>query len=263
MSILRVKGVAVADATQMVAAGRLRSRCSSSSRSTCRRVLDYSPIQTGIAYLPLTGGFIIAAEHLLAALRAHRHQAGHPRRRRDRGRRPLLAVADPGRRLLRLGHPARPPGRLDRPRRRLHRAATTAANAGVDEDKAGLAAGLLNTGQQLGTALGLAILSALATARTTSLLDGGHDSVAQAATDGYQRALMAGACLVLAASVVALLRPNTRQSDARRRGRASGRAGTRPRGLDRWGSRTRLPHQLAPADQLISSEGGTGDAHES
>ena len=82
--------------------------------------------------------------------------------------------------------------------------------AGVGEDKAGLAAGLLNTGQQLGAALGLAILSALATARTGSLLHGG-DTVAQAATHGYQRALMAGAVLMLAASVVALLARNTRQ----------------------------------------------------
>jgi len=88
---------------------------------------------------------------------------------------------------------------------------TTAANAGVGEDKAGLAAGLLNTGQQLGAALGLAILSALATARTSSLLHAGHDTVAQAATGGYQRALMAGAALMLAASVVALLARNTRQ----------------------------------------------------
>ena len=87
---------------------------------------------------------------------------------------------------------------------------TTAANAGVDEDKAGLAAGLLNTGQQLGTALGLAILSALATAHTSSLLHAG-DTVAEAATNGYQRALLAGAFLVLTATVVALFTPNTRQ----------------------------------------------------
>ena len=91
---------------------------------------------------------------------------------------------------------------------------TTAANAGVDADKAGLAAGLLNTGQQLGTALGLAILSALATARTTSLLHAGHDTLAQASTHGYQRALFAGACIVLAATVVALLTPNSRQTTA-------------------------------------------------
>ena len=151
-------------------------------------------------------------EHLLAAVRPHRHQAGHPRRRRDRGRRPLLALADPGRRLLRrqTSCPAcwssRSAWAASSP------ALTTAANAGVDEDKAGLAAGLLNTGQQLGTALGLAILSALATARTSSLLHG-HDSVAQAATGGYQRALMIGAFLVLAAGAVALLARNTRQSE--------------------------------------------------
>ena len=47
---------------------------------------------------------------------------------------------------------------------------TTAANAGVPADKAGLAAGLLNASQQLGTALGLAIFSAIATARTSALL---------------------------------------------------------------------------------------------
>jgi hypothetical protein len=91
--------------------------------------------------------------------------------------------------------------------------ATTAANAGVGEDRAGLAAGLLNTGQQLGAALGLAILSALATARTNSLLHAGHDTVAQAATHGYQRALLAGAGFVLAATVVAIVAPNTRQSE--------------------------------------------------
>jgi hypothetical protein len=90
--------------------------------------------------------------------------------------------------------------------------ATTAANAGVGEDKAGLAAGLLNTGQQLGAALGVAILSALATAHTNSLLHAGHDSIAQAATHGYQRALMAGALFLLAAGVVALLARNTRQA---------------------------------------------------
>jgi hypothetical protein len=45
---------------------------------------------------------------------------------------------------------------------------TTAANAGVPADKAGLAAGLLNASQQLGIAFGLAIFSA--TARTGRLL---------------------------------------------------------------------------------------------
>src|SRR5262249_51950194 len=86
--------------------------------------------------------------------------------------------------------------------------ATTAATAGVDEDKAGLAAGLLNTGTQLGGALGLAILSALATARTTSVLDAGDATVAHAATEGFKLALLVGACFVLAAGIVALLARN-------------------------------------------------------
>jgi len=38
------------------------------------------------------------------------------------------------------------------------------------------------------------------------------DSLAQAATHGYQRALLVGACIVLAASVVALLTPNTHET---------------------------------------------------
>jgi fucose permease len=175
-------------------------------------VLHYSPIQTGIAYLPLTGGFIIAASissQLFARI----------------GTKPVILVGAviaagglywlsripvdgsyvsdilPGLLIASFGLGG------------VFTGVTTAANAGVGEDRAGLAAGLLNTGQQLGAALGLAILSALATARTNSLLHGGHDSVAQAATHGYQRALMAGAAFVLAATVVAILAPNTRRSE--------------------------------------------------
>src|SRR6266545_3876149 len=60
MSILRVKGVAAADATQMVAlAGFLPMFFFLTLYM--QTVLHYSPIQTGVAYLPLTGGFIIAA----------------------------------------------------------------------------------------------------------------------------------------------------------------------------------------------------------
>src|SRR5436189_260032 len=60
LSILRVKGVAAADATQMVAlAGFLPMFFFLTLYM--QTVLGYSPIQTGIAYLPLTGGFIISA----------------------------------------------------------------------------------------------------------------------------------------------------------------------------------------------------------
>jgi EmrB/QacA subfamily drug resistance transporter len=209
MSILRVRGVAVADATQMVAVAGFLPMFFFLTLYM-QTVLHYSPIQTGIAYLPLTGGFIIAASissQLFARI----------------GTKPVILVGAviaagglywlsrvpvdgsyvsdilPGLVVASIGLGG------------VFTGATTSANAGVGEDRAGLAAGLLNTGQQLGSALGLAILSALATARTSSLLHAGHDTVAQAATGGYQLALLAGAVFVLAATVVASLAPNTRQ----------------------------------------------------
>src|SRR5581483_6479923 len=88
-----------------------------------------------------------------------------------------------------------------------------AANAGVPADKAGLAAGLLNTAQQLGTALGLAIFSAIATARTTTLL-AAHIPTAAALTAGFHQALLACAIFLLAAAGIALRATNTRGEPA-------------------------------------------------
>jgi predicted MFS family arabinose efflux permease len=211
LSILRVKGVAAADATQMVALAGFFAMFFFLTLYM-QSVLQYSPIETGLAYLPLTGGVIIGAgiaSQLFARF----------------GTKPFIVAGSvigagglywlsripidgtyasdilPGLLVVAFGLGA------------VFVGATTAANAGVGEDKAGLAAGLLNTGQQLGAALGLAILSAIATARTDSLLGAGH-SVAEAATNGYQRALLAGAGFVLAAGAVALLARNTRETEA-------------------------------------------------
>src|SRR5262249_58718743 len=60
MSILRVKGVAVADATQLVTAAGFLPMFFFLTLYM-QTVLDYSPIQTGLAYLPLTAGFIVAS----------------------------------------------------------------------------------------------------------------------------------------------------------------------------------------------------------
>jgi EmrB/QacA subfamily drug resistance transporter len=211
LSILKVKGVAAADATQLVAiAGFLPMFFFLTLYM--QTVLHYSPIQTGVAYLPLTVGFIIAASissQLFARI----------------GTKPVVVlgtvisaaglywlslipvdgsyVSDilPGLMIVSIGMGG------------VFTGLTTAANAGVDQDKAGLAAGLLNTGQQLGAALGLAILSAVATAQTKSVLSAG-DGLAQAATHGYQRALLVGAFIVGAATALALLTPNTRETTA-------------------------------------------------
>ena len=211
LSILKVKGVAAADATQLVAiAGFLPMFFFLTLYM--QTVLHYSPIQTGVAYLPLTVGFIIAASissQLFARI----------------GTKPVVVlgtvvsaaglywlslipvdgsyVSDilPGLLTVSIGMGG------------VFTGLTTAANAGVEQDQAGLAAGLLNTGQQLGAALGLAILSAVATAQTKSVLSAG-DGLTQAATHGYQRALLVGAFIVLAATAVALLTPNRRAAAA-------------------------------------------------
>ena len=91
--------MAAADATQMVAlAGFLPMFFFLTLYM--QTVLGYSPIQTGIAYLPLTGGFIIAAgisSQLFARIGT---KPVIVLGTVDRGRRPLLAFADPRRRLL-------------------------------------------------------------------------------------------------------------------------------------------------------------------
>ena len=88
---------------------------------------------------------------------------------------------------------------------------TAAANAGVPSDKAGLAAGLLNSSQQVGSALGLAVLSAVAITRTSHLIAARAPHLV-AADAGYHQALLVGAILMAAAAVLAIRIGNTRQA---------------------------------------------------
>jgi EmrB/QacA subfamily drug resistance transporter len=80
----------------------------------------------------------------------------------------------------------------------------TLAMSGASPSDAGLASGLVNTTQQVGGALGLAVLTTLATSRTDVLRADG-ESAAVALTDGYQLAFGVGAGLLGAAILLALL----------------------------------------------------------
>lgn len=88
-------------------------------------------------------------------------------------------------------------------------ALTSLGMSDAKADDAGLASGLFNTTQQIGMAVGIALLSTLAASRTDELLADGQ-SRAAALTGGYHLAFMVGAGFLVAAFVVALavLRPH-------------------------------------------------------
>jgi predicted MFS family arabinose efflux permease len=207
LSIFRINGLGFSNATQLIAfAGFLAMFFYLTLYM--QNVLRYSAIQTGAAYLPLTFAIGIAAgisSQLLKRI----------------GTRPVIVAGAlisaagmywlsripvdgsylsdllPGLLVLSLGFGP------------VFVGVTTAANAGVPADKAGLAAALLNASQQLGGALGLAIFSALATSRTNDLLASGTP-VPNALTEGFQRALLVGAVFILAAAFIGLRATNTR-----------------------------------------------------
>jgi EmrB/QacA subfamily drug resistance transporter len=211
LSIFRVKGLAAADATQLIGMAGFFSMFFFLTLYM-QQVLGYSPIQAGAAYLPVTASLAFAAgasSQLFARI----------------GTRPVIVTGAllsavgiaylsrvplnasyagdvlPGLVVMALGFGA------------VFVGVTTAANAGVPADRAGLAAGLLSASQQLGMALGLAILSALATARTGHLL-AAHAAHPAALAGGYRRALEAcSGCVALAALIAARI-PNARATAA-------------------------------------------------
>ncbi len=82
---------------------------------------------------------------------------------------------------------------------------TIAAVSGVEENEAGLASGLINTSQQIGGALGLAVLSTLATSRTKDVISSGDSNPLGALTDGFQAAFLGGAAIAALGFVLTLV----------------------------------------------------------
>jgi EmrB/QacA subfamily drug resistance transporter len=209
-SIFRIKGLAAANLTQLISFSGLYSMFFFLTLYL-QNVLGYSPIRTGLAYLPITAGFIVSVgivTQLLLRIGARPVIVGGA----------LIAASGifvlshvpahgsfvpdvlPGIVLVALGLGG------------VFTGVTTAATEGVPADRAGIASGLLNASLQFGGALGLAVLSAVATGRTRDVAAGGG-SQQLALTEGFQRAFLISALLLLAAAAIALLAGNTRAGE--------------------------------------------------
>jgi EmrB/QacA subfamily drug resistance transporter len=181
-----------------------------------QRVLGYSPIQAGLAFLPVSVGIVVGAGLSQVLIR----------------RLDLRTIGTIGLSLgtvgmlllLRLDAAGSYAGDL-LPALLLISIGggltfvplTLVATSGVDSGDAGLASGLLNTSQQVGGALGLAILSTFAANRTNTVLSGvsGTPSAgeqASALVDGFRIAFAGGAALWAAGAI--LLMVMLRRSDA-------------------------------------------------
>lgn len=163
-----------------------------------QRILGYDPLEAGLAFLPITAGIMLGAGLAQQAIR----------------RFGVRSVALAGLVLATLGMamlttlPVNGSYANDLLPGLLLMAAgmglvfvpiTLIATGGLDDEDAGLASGLFNTSQQVGGALGLAVLSTLAADRTGSL--GGTSPAAL--VEGYQTAFLGGA-VVMATGVVLL-----------------------------------------------------------
>jgi EmrB/QacA subfamily drug resistance transporter len=207
LSIFRINGLGFSNVTQLLAFAGFVAMFFFLTLYM-QNVLGYSPIRTGLAWLPLCGAVAVSAgvsSQLLSRV----------------GTRPVIiagaVVAAGG--LYMLSHiPVDGSYLTDLLPGTLVAAAgggavfvgvTTAANAGVPADKAGLAAALLNASQQLGAALGLAVLIAVSTSRTSKLLAAGATQ-SHALTSGFQRALLVECVFVVLAAVLALRATNNR-----------------------------------------------------
>jgi predicted MFS family arabinose efflux permease len=90
---------------------------------------------------------------------------------------------------------------------------TLAATSGVPKHFSGLASGVLNTSQQVGGAIGLAVLSAVAFSTVKTDI-AAHSSPLQAQVNGYKDGMHVGVALAIFAALVVLLVVKNHKVDA-------------------------------------------------
>jgi EmrB/QacA subfamily drug resistance transporter len=171
-----------------------------------QQVLGYSPLEAGLAFLPFTVGIIIGAGvsqpiakripvHFIALIGIGLAILG------------LVILRGAGVDGTYLGNllPGIIPMSIGMGMTFLP--LTLVATTGVSASDAGLASGLFNTSQQVGGALGLAVLSTIAATHTTSVLDGlsgapTPQQQVEAVVEGFHFAYLGGIGLLVLGAIV-------------------------------------------------------------
>jgi EmrB/QacA subfamily drug resistance transporter len=208
LDLLRVRSLAAANIVMLIVAGGLFAMFFFASLYV-QDILGYSPLRAGVAFLPVTAGIVVGAglaQPLIKHINVRWVSIGG------------MALAATGLFIL-SGTPADGTYARDLLPGLIAMSigmgltfvpVTLIATTNVEAEDAGLASGLFNTSQQVGGALGLAVLSTLAADRTTGVLSGlGHaptpSDQAVALVEGFQVAFTAGGFLIAAGAVIMAL----------------------------------------------------------
>ena len=196
LSIFRVRSLTAANISMFLVASGLFAMFFFNTLYI-QRVLGYGPLEAGLAFLPFTGGIMVSAG--LASRFAPRAGvrpvaivgmivtvAGMALLTQISAGGTYVADVLPGLVLTALGLGA------------VFVPLTLIATTGLDNEDQGLASGLFNTSQQIGGALGLAILASLAASKTSSAT-GVSEQVAL--VQGFHVAFAGSAVFVFAALV--------------------------------------------------------------
>ena len=215
LGIFRVRTLRAADLTMLIVSGGMFSVFFFASLYV-QEVLGFSPLRAGLGFLPLTAAIIFSAGlaqrvigplgiKMTALIGLTTAAIGLAILTTISAQGSYTTEVLPGLVVMGLGL-----GLTFMP-------LTMLATYGTDAHDAGLASGLLNASQQVGGALGLAILSTLAAHMTTSHLDSlghapSHLDTVTAAVSGYHAAFIAGAALMALGAVLLALMINSREA---------------------------------------------------
>lgn len=206
LSIFKIRNVAAANVTQLPIIAAMFSMFFFVTLYV-QNVLGFSPVQSGLSFLPITfviGIISVLMQHVITRIGYKKPLVVAPL---------LMATG-----LYLLSHMSVGgsywtdvfPGLIVMAAGMgiMFISITIAATNGVPAKESGLASGLLNTSQQIGGALGLAILSGVAASTTKSYIAdhaaAGNLVIVQAQVHGFQSAIHVGMFFALLASAVAL-----------------------------------------------------------